>query len=191
MEYFKFKNNLSPQKGDFLLSEPFMSDQNFVRSVIYLCECTDEEVIGLIINKPLGIKLSEIVSVNMNSNSNVFFGGPVGHDTLHVIFLDSVRTDLQLPEHTLGLNADELQENIDSDLPNAGNETSRFFLGYTGWSREQLSREIDENSWIIYRTKERMELFFLDNEQLWSTILTKMGGRYKLYAKYPIDPQLN
>src|SRR5690554_5406927 len=43
-------NNISIKPGDILLAEPFMSDMNFERSVILICEHTEESSFGFIMN---------------------------------------------------------------------------------------------------------------------------------------------
>ena len=54
-------NNLKPKKGRLLLAEPFMNDDHFSRSVIYICEHNKEGSYGFILNNKLNIKLDEII----------------------------------------------------------------------------------------------------------------------------------
>ena len=70
-------------------------------------------------------------------------------------------------------------------------EDFKFFLGYSGWSDGQLMDELEQNSWIIYPGASAEQVFDMDPEDLWKGILNDMGGKYKMFSNYPIDPRLN
>ncbi len=70
-------------------------------------------------------------------------------------------------------------------------EKIRFFVGYSGWSEFQLQQELDANTWIVARDVHPSYIFNTNPEKLWKDILEKMGGRFKVYANYPSDPNLN
>ena len=46
--------------NQFLIAMPGMADENFAGSVVYLCEHTEKGALGLVINKPIDIKLSNL-----------------------------------------------------------------------------------------------------------------------------------
>ena len=54
-------NNLSPQKGNLILAEPFMEDDYFGRSVVFMCEHNKKGSYGFILNNKLEIFLDDIV----------------------------------------------------------------------------------------------------------------------------------
>ena len=63
----------------------------------------------------------------------------------------------------------------------------KFFLGYSGWEKNQLLREFDSNSWIALNLVE--ENIFKENTQnLWKEILNKRGGKMKAIANFPVNP---
>ena len=66
-------NNLKPQKGRLLLAEPFMNDDHFSRSVIYMCEHDKTGSYGFILNNKLNIKLDEIIPNIEIPNINVYY----------------------------------------------------------------------------------------------------------------------
>ena len=66
----------------------------------------------------------------------------------------------------------------------------RFFLGYSGWAQGQLKTEISENSWILGNTKIE-EVFEMEYDKMWQSMLKNMGGKYKMYSNFPTDPRLN
>ena len=50
-----------PSRGKILISEPFLHDVTFGRSVLLLVDHTEEGSMGLIINKPLPLMLNDII----------------------------------------------------------------------------------------------------------------------------------
>ena len=71
--------------GDLLISEPFMKDRNFERSVIIVCEHDESNgSFGLVLNKPSLVTIEE-VETQLEIESPIYIGGPVEQDTLHYI----------------------------------------------------------------------------------------------------------
>ena len=68
-------------------------------------------------------------------------------------------------------------------------ESIRFFLGYSGWSNSQLVNEIKSNSWIVSEFDQN-SIISID-QNLWQSILSKKGGKYKIVSNFPIDPTSN
>ena len=61
-DIFKIQsNNVMPSRGKILISEPFLHDVTFGRSVVLLVDHTEEGSMGLIINKPLPLMLNDII----------------------------------------------------------------------------------------------------------------------------------
>ena len=75
-------NVLKPAIGRVLISEPFMDDEHFSRSVIYLCEHNANESYGFILNQVLSATLSELINEIDNKEFSVCYGGPVSSDSL-------------------------------------------------------------------------------------------------------------
>src|SRR4051794_27929082 len=70
--------------NQFLIAMPGMADDTFAGAVIYLCEHTDKGALGLVINKPIDIKLRNLfekVELTLDredlADEPVYFGGPV------------------------------------------------------------------------------------------------------------------
>lgn len=61
-DIFKIQsNNVLPSRGKILISEPFLRDATFGRSVVLLIDHTEEGSMGLIINKQLPIFVNDII----------------------------------------------------------------------------------------------------------------------------------
>jgi putative transcriptional regulator len=182
----------NPRTGDLLISEPFLQDENFVRSVVLLCEHSEEGSFGLVINKPSILKLGELVKELEFMDKEVFVGGPVEQNTLHFIYLGD-----KLLEGSVALG-DNIWWGGDYEalLTNIKNgkmalDSVRFFLGYSGWGSHQLLEELTDKTWIICRDNLTAETLELTPDALWKNLLKNMGGEFKVIANYPLDPRLN
>lgn len=183
-------SSFKPQPGRFLVSEPFMGDPNFQRTVILLVEHNEEGSLGFVMNRQLEPFLHDLVEDAPNFDAPVFMGGPVEQDTLHFIHQ---RGDLAgATEVVEGLywsgDFDQLQDLIDAG--EIKKEEILFFVGYSGWSPGQLDTELERKSWIV--APENTDFVFAgDQEELWQKILRNMGDKYKVISNYPTDPRLN
>lgn len=178
--------------GQLLIADPFLKDPNFQRTVVLLCDHSEDTgTIGFVINRKTGKAVGDLISRMETSLLPVYYGGPVQTDTLHFL-----HTCPQLiPDgHPIGNStwwggdfetAAELLRNNRID----GNDI-RFYLGYSGWGSGQLRDEMEEKTWLV--TEADQELVFHKNVSLiWQDALRKLGGKYEQLIHYPLDPQLN
>ena len=180
-----------PSKGILLVSEPFLSDPNFKRSVVLLAEHNAEGSIGFILNRPITFRLNEIVDDFLDFDAPVYLGGPVQQDSLHFIHRIpelAEQGDEIAPGVFWGGNFTRLKHMVLTGGINP--DDIRFFIGYSGWGPNQLEQEMEQKAWIISHT--RPGFAFTGNPKaLWHDILTAMGGKYKAISNYPEDPSLN
>ena len=71
--------------GKLLVAEPFMLDPNFKRAVILICDHHPEGTTGFILNKPINMKIEELVLDFPEIKASVHVGGPVATDTIHYL----------------------------------------------------------------------------------------------------------
>jgi len=184
-------NNLSPEKGRVLISEPFMADERFKRSVVYLCEHNEDGSFGFVMNNFLDISLSELIEDIVNEDFKVSFGGPVTPDNL--FYLHTLKDELEESYEVIdGLYTGGKFEDL-IPLINTGviaPNQIRFFLGYSGWEAGQLDNELSSASWIVGKTNTDRVLN-TTNKDLWKKILDEMGGKFKMISNFPEDPSLN
>lgn len=181
-----------PQAGDMLISEPFLQDENFVRSVVLLCEHNNEGSFGLVLNKPSILKLNELVEDFHFLDCEVYVGGPVEQNTLHFIYLGEkqIPGSLEIGKNIWwGGDFEQLVDKMKNEI--IQQDSVRFFIGYSGWGSGQLEDELEENTWIICKTELDTEILELTSEMLWKHLLKRMGGEFKVIANYPLDPRLN
>lgn len=187
LDFTKFK----PEQGKLLISEPFMNDPNFKRSVVLLATHNEEGSVGFVLNRPMELKLNQIVEEFEENDFPVWDGGPVQRDSLFFI-------------HTLG-DAIPDSINIMGDLYWGGNfETVkallhgkniseneiRLFIGYSGWSAGQLNEEIKRNSWLVAPASIDI-VMTNDWNKLWQDVLKGMGQEYGMIANFPENPLWN
>ena len=189
---YEFEKGKDLKAGRLLLSEPFMPDENFKRTVVLVCEHNEANgTVGLIINKPINIRLNDIVEDFPVFKSKVFLGGPVGTDTLQ--FLHSageiIEGSVRLGDNLYwGGNFEQLKTLISEEKIKT-NEI-RFYLGYSGWEVGQLAGELKDNSWIIAQGTHQ-QIFQTPYDVLWREVMRNMGGIYSTMAGYPESPTLN
>ena len=193
MELFNYSyDKIEPQKGDLLISEPFLADPNFSRTVILLCEHNEEGSFGFVLNKSAKVKLNELIEGVDNREDAIYVGGPVQQNTLQFIHKnnDLIEGGIEVRDGIYwGGDFEEMLAMMEGDL--IKEEDIKFFIGYSGWSAGQLKGELELNSWIISRNVNIDQIFNTDIESLWKEVLNTMGGKYKIVANFPVDPRLN
>ncbi len=180
----------APQKGDFLISEPFLPDPNFKRTVILLTEHNHEGSVGFVLNKNMHLSIEDTLEGFPEFDVPVYNGGPVQPETLHFIHkLENLEGCLHvIGDIYWGGDFDALKVLI--DLGKVNKNEILFFIGYSGWSAGQLDMEIKEKSWIVSPAKEEF-IFSNNTETLWQDILKTMDQKYAIMANFPEDPSLN
>ena len=185
-------NTLHPRQGELLLSEPTMNDFHFGRSVILLIDHREEEgSFGIIMNKPLNVRLNEIVDAFDDFDAPVFLGGPVSDNQIFFMHTlgDLIPDSCKVMEGLYwGGDAEKLNTLIATGI--AGKHNVRFFLGYSGWKSGQLSSELERNSWVVCKTDSHT-LINTPVEQMWGHYVSSMGKEYALWTRFPKNPEDN
>ncbi len=191
MDFFDFRNKIKPGAGRLLISEPYLADPNFERTIIFLCEHNDDGTIGFVLNKPSLSKLSELISDAKSFDEIVCVGGPVQQDTLHYLHRHKgIEGAVEILDGIYwGGEFDEIMSKI--EIGELSAHHIKFFLGYSGWSPGQLDEELKTNSWIVSDHVSEALIFETEHEQMWKKVLKEMGGRFSMFANYPVDPQMN
>ncbi|PLX19391.1 MAG: transcriptional regulator [Marinilabiliales bacterium] len=182
--------NLAPKQGRILISEPLLSDSYFKRSVVLITEYSDQGAVGFVLNKPVDLPLNEVLADFPDFNAQVYIGGPVAKDTIH--FLHTLGELVPNSVHVLdniywGGNFESLKELIAEGIVESSQV--RFFLGYSGWSPNQLEDEIEENAWIVTRVES--DKIMSADKDIWKKTLDELGKKYKVWANFPENPAMN
>ncbi len=188
---YEWEKNKEIRAGSLILAEPFMDDENFKRTVVLICEHEEHlGSMGLVINRPLGLKVPNVIEDFPPFDGDLYLGGPVGTDTIQFVHtITSLEGSIPLQGSLRwGGDFEKLKLLISEGLVVPAQV--RFYLGHSGWSPHQLYEELKENSWIITVVKDNY-LFDPGPEGLWKKILKDMGGLYSEMARLPENPILN
>ena len=192
MDFFSSDQLITPEKGDLLISEPYLPDPNFERTVVFICEHDDNGTFGFVLNKTANISLNEIVDEVGNYPADVFIGGPVERNTLHFLHREADLFDSS-QEVTNGIywggDFNKLSELMNTRTIQS--QDIRFFVGYSGWAEGQLMDEMEAKSWIVLKNTTPEMVFDWNNDDLWKACLNRMGGKFKMMSNYPKDPRMN
>ncbi len=167
----------------FLIAMPAMTDPFFAKSLTYVCEHNDEGAMGIVVNRPISLTLSELFAqINMPltqpelEDMAVHFGGPVQTDRGFV--LHDTGKEWQ---STLQVN-DRVSLTTSKDILQAvgeGNGPKHLLitLGYAGWSEGQLEQELADNAWLSVPATEHI-LFDLPAEERLAAAMALLGVDY-------------
>jgi putative transcriptional regulator len=178
--------------GSLLIAEPFMQDSNFRRAVVLVTDYSEDEgTVGFIINKPLTVKITDLVEDFPAINALAYYGGPVSTNTIHYIHNVGMMLDGSTeigPGVYWGGEFDKLKFLISHEL--VKEENIRFFVGYAGWSPGQLIEELDSGSWITSEMHANY-LFKSKATRLWNQVMHHKGDVFSVLAQLPEQPNLN
>lgn len=187
-----FRRNIAQKlaPGLLLVAEPYLSDPNFSRTVIFLCEHGDEGSVGFILNKPTQYSLGDLMEEADTMDIKVHFGGPVEEKTLHMLHrLPIVLNGTEvLPGMYWGGSFDALEDVMKYD--EAGKDDMKLFIGYSGWGANQLEHEMKEGSWLIVEATEKL-LFETKTDMIWRDAILSLGKDFVHLVNAPANPQLN
>lgn len=181
---------LLPKAGRLLIAEPFLSDPNFARSVILICEHGSGGTVGFTLNKPTEHSLGDLLPELYSPLVTVFHGGPVQVDTLHMLH----RTPLLFGGNEVvdgvywGGSYEALKEAVTTD--SFQSIDLRLFVGYSGWEPGQLQQELKDGSWIVAEVPGEL-LFDTETKELWRSAIDSLGRDFAYLKNMPINPQLN
>ncbi|CAG5080784.1 YqgE/AlgH family protein [Parvicella tangerina] len=184
-------NEIAPAKGKFLISEPFMEDNFFKRSVVFLCEHNTEGSFGFVLNNILTVGIGELIDDLNGCPFEVGFGGPVNSTNLYYLHTagDKIENSFEVIDGIYtGGDFEQIKTLINTGL--LKEDEIRFFLGYSGWTVGQLQEEIADDAWIVADFNSKEILKNVD-KSLWKSLLDQMGGKFRMISNFPEDPNLN
>ena len=137
--------------GQLLVATAKSRDAAFARTVILLVHYDQQGAIGVVLNRPSDVGLSRLfpeLKDAKTASDPVYLGGPVG---LHALVLLRPRTP---PEKAVHLFADvyevsghpQIEEFAAKAMPSS---VFRVYVGYTGWSLQQLRNEVSQGLWNV------------------------------------------
>jgi putative transcriptional regulator len=182
---------IEPASGILLISDPFLKDPNFMRTVVFLCEHQDQGSFGFVLNRKYENTIDELIPELTGHPLPLYYGGPVQMDTIH--FLHQYPEEIPGGQEVIkgiywGGDFDKVVEMIKNN--ELDENKIRFFIGYSGWSDGQLTGELKEKAWLTVAATRKI-VFHNDHTEIWKDSLKQLGGDYEMMINFPIDPQLN
>ncbi len=178
------------RRGRLLVAAPALVDPSFRRAVVLMLEHSPEGALGLVLNRPTPLvsrealpgRLAEV----MPDAERVFEGGPVQPEAVIVLAdFEDVSEAATIAFGSVGI--------VDPDVEAAGLgpvRAIRAFGGYAGWAGGQLEEEMAEEAWVECDAVPE-DVFTDDHEGLWSRVLERKGGSWRIIARMPEDPTRN
>lgn len=184
-------NNYPPERGRLLVSEPYLADPYFRRTVVLLCAHDTEGSFGFVLNRYIDMDISDLMENMPPINARVSIGGPVQSGNLYYLHAFGERVDgsVQVMEGIhMGGDFEQLRSILATDPKLA--KHVRFFVGYSGWGQDQLAKELEQRSWLISLADKR-RVMNTKLKDLWADTLRGMGRAYAPLANFPDDPSMN
>jgi putative transcriptional regulator len=174
--------------NQFLIAMPGMTDSTFAGSVVFLCEHNEKGALGLVINKPVDIKLKNLfekVELSLTrediADEPVYFGGPV-HTERGFVLHERIQAEGEEGSpynSTLAVVGGELDMTTSKDVLEAladgsGPKKLLVTLGYSGWGAGQLEDELLRNGWLTVNADPKV-IFDTPVEQRYDRALSLLG----------------
>lgn len=168
----------TPLKGHFLVAMPHMTDPNFHKTVVLMCEHNLEGAMGVVVNRPLPFTMGQVyegqgIADRGHAEKHVNFGGPVQPQVGFVLYQGKAfyETSMQVAgDLYLGTSLEILQD----VAAGIGPANWLFALGYAGWGPEQLESEIARNDWLVVPLDPDL-IFRTDPSERWTHAVRSLG----------------
>jgi putative transcriptional regulator len=176
-------------RGNLLIAAPALVDPNFWRTVVLVGEHSDEGALGVVLNRfsetTVDEAMPELAGL-VDDMGNVHVGGPVQPSAVVVLadFVEPPDAGALVVE-SVGFLPAEVDPSSLGPLRRA-----RVYVGYAGWGPGQLDDELDEGSWIVEPALAE-DVFTDEPDALWSNVLRRKGGPFRVLAAMPPDPSQN
>ena len=167
----------------FLVAMPSLEDTFFERTVVYICEHDSKGAMGLVINRPFEIPVSDLleqmelqapdISDPDSLDHPVMVGGPVNPErgfVLHTPQANWSNSERLTDDLMLTTSRDILTSLGTNKAP----EKAMVILGYAGWSKDQLEQELAENSWLTIPASHEI-IFNVPFEDRWQQATRSLG----------------
>ena len=170
----------SEDKTVFLVARPELREPIFKESVVLRLPSSvgvgERLVVGLILNKPARIALSDIFPDDQafeNRSETVYFGGPVDPRALGVVFRSSKaakQATLLFGDIYLSFDPDFIRELLKEPEKTPG---LRLFVGRSQWAPAQLRNEMAMGAWLSVRAETNL-IFSPSSQYLWRKLFDRV-----------------
>lgn len=172
---------------------PAMTDPCFARSVTFICEHNEDGAMGVVVNRPIDMKLTALFDqINIPQQDGaptgnaVHFGGPVQTDRGFVLHrpAGSWNSTISIQDDTALTTSKDVLEAL---ARGQGPEKFLVTLGYAGWTAGQLEQELARNTWLTVKPENSQQqdkvIFDLPNEEKLTAAMRLLGIDFATFSE--------
>jgi putative transcriptional regulator len=161
--------------GKLLVASRGLADPNFAKTVILLVHFDDHGVVGLILNRRTEIPLSRVLEEFEGAKDRsdpAYLGGPVEIPSAFALFRSPAKIEgaERVFSRVYLISTKALFEQTLAARPDP--EVFHVYLGYAGWTNDQLRREVELGGWFIFPA-DTAAVFNSDPGSLWPEMIRK------------------
>lgn len=161
-----------------LLSMPQMADPNFSRTVILLCDYTEDGAFGLVVNRqmdePAWTLIKTEPEVRVDPELKLWVGGPVEPQRTWVLMSEPQGPDEEQREICPGVLLSVSHELTLQLLQAPPSSKARVVVGYSGWGPGQLDQELAASAWLTLGVDPHL-IFNVPADEMWDTAIRRLG----------------
>jgi putative transcriptional regulator len=157
---------------------PQMTDPNFAKAVILLCDYSDQGAFGLVVNRqmeePAWTMVRTEPEVDVDPELRLWIGGPVDPQRTWVLMTDAQGPDEEQREVSPGVLLSVSKELTLQVLQSPPSSRMRLLIGYAAWGPGQLEQEIASSSWLTMEVDPAL-IFNMPPDQMWDAAIRRLG----------------
>lgn len=158
--------------GKLLVADPRLRDPNFRRTVVLVVRHDEKGAFGIVVNRLIASQKLSLVLEAMGGKGEgvegeirVHYGGPVERERGFVLHsMEEGTAPMIVVNERYGVTAS--MEILEEVARGKGPKHALLMLGYAGWGRGQLERELRRGDWAIAPASDGI-LFDDDYETKW------------------------
>ncbi|MBK5294608.1 MAG: YqgE/AlgH family protein [Acidobacteriia bacterium] len=178
--------------GVLLVASRELRDPNFRDSVVLLIHYDRSGAMGLIINRPVKLRLEELLEELPEARGMkdpAYEGGPVTPQGVWALFRSTAKPPKTVEVMPGVFLISSERPMVEALKAGANANTFRIFVGYSGWGAGQLEREVDIGAWHIFRA-DADTVFSADPSTVWRKLIRRTEFRIALRHDYRFVPLL-
>lgn len=151
-----------PANGVLLVAQRSLEDPRFARSVVLVTQSPDGHTLGVILNRPTGVR---------HEGERLWYGGPVMNRVVVALFRSDSPPKASAFHVLKNVYLSMHPENVDALLAGPRG-TFRFYSGFSAWVPGQLQAELERGGWHVLPADEATA-FREDVQGMWDELVAR------------------
>jgi len=183
-------------RGRCLIASRQLNDPNFSKTVVLIVEHGSHGAMGLVINRPSSILVSNALSKHFDLpevSDLVYVGGPVEPAALLVLHNVSDLSGNEpevVPDVYIGNSAESFEDVVRRVSEEDPALRFRIYSGCAGWAPGQLEGELERGDWHV-ATPVAQVVYHEDPYAVYELMLHRVLEERQILPPAPVDPQWN